>query len=456
MLFPKSISLKRRVLNAGAWSLAGYGLNLIIRLGSNLVMTRILVPEMFGVMAIALMVLVGLALFSDVGLKPSVIQSRRGNEAAFLNTAWTTQILRGLLLWFLALNISLLIYVSRYYDFIPKSSVYENPSLPYVIAILSFSSVISSFESTKILVASRDLSIANITKLDLSAQIAGLLVMIGWGLADASIWALVAGAISTASVRTFLSHVWLPGIKNCWQWEHKAFQEIIGLGKWIFLSSALYFFATNGDRMLLGGLVDAASLGTYVIAFVIFSSIDQVLTKIIVDVSFPALSEIIREQPAKLTDAYYKFHAIIASFAYFCCGFLLLAGHTIVALLYDVRYQQAGWILEILAVALLPLPLRIATQCFLALGAARVYFYLQAIRIVTLFLAVPAGFYLWGFKGALWGIVLSYFSSIPQTIFLAARRGLFDLRRELFALFAFIPGLISGEALNWAIVVIRH
>jgi O-antigen/teichoic acid export membrane protein len=156
MHFPNPTSLKQRVLRAGGWSLAGYSISLGIRFGTNLILTRLLVPEIFGVTAIASMVLVGLTLFSDVGLKPNVIQSRRGNEPIFLNTVWTTQILRGLFIWFFALGISLVIYFARHYDLVPKSIVYENPSLPYVIAVLSFGAVISSFESTKILVASRE------------------------------------------------------------------------------------------------------------------------------------------------------------------------------------------------------------------------------------------------------------------------------------------------------------
>src|SRR5262245_66533122 len=102
------ISLKKRVLKAGTWSLVGYGLSQAIRFGSNLLMTRLLVPEMFGVMAIATMLMIGLAMFSDAGLKQNVIQSNRGNDPAFLNTAWMIQILRGVLLWFFALCAALL------------------------------------------------------------------------------------------------------------------------------------------------------------------------------------------------------------------------------------------------------------------------------------------------------------------------------------------------------------
>ena len=119
---PAQISLKRRVLNAGIWSLAGYGCNQVLRFGSNLLMTRLLVPEMFGVMAIASVVMTGLAMFSDLGLKPSVVQSKRGNDPVFLNTIWVTQILRGLLLWFLALIASLLIYFANQIGMVPRAA----------------------------------------------------------------------------------------------------------------------------------------------------------------------------------------------------------------------------------------------------------------------------------------------------------------------------------------------
>ena len=94
------------MLAAGAWSLAGYAVSQVIRFGSNLIMTRLLVPEMFGVMAIATIVMVGLAMFSDLGLRQSIVQSRRGDDPAFLNTAWALQILRGLVLWAIALAIA--------------------------------------------------------------------------------------------------------------------------------------------------------------------------------------------------------------------------------------------------------------------------------------------------------------------------------------------------------------
>src|ERR1700716_1779097 len=130
-------TLKQRVLSGGAWSLVGYAASFVIRLGSNLFMTRQLLPEMFGVMAIASLVLAGLAMFSDVGLRPSVVQNKRGDGPVFLNTVWVTQILRGVVLSSFAISLSLLIPLAGRLDLVPRGSVYDNPNLPYVIAALS-------------------------------------------------------------------------------------------------------------------------------------------------------------------------------------------------------------------------------------------------------------------------------------------------------------------------------
>ncbi|MFN3500356.1 MAG: oligosaccharide flippase family protein, partial [Pannonibacter indicus] len=71
-----------------AISLAGTGGQQLLRLASNLALTRLLFPEAFGLMALIQTFMVGLQMFSDIGIRPSIIQNKRGEEADFLNTAW--------------------------------------------------------------------------------------------------------------------------------------------------------------------------------------------------------------------------------------------------------------------------------------------------------------------------------------------------------------------------------
>ncbi len=143
-------TLLQRALWAGGWTIAGQGAGQLIRLAGNLIMTRLLVPEMFGVMAIATMVTVVLWLLSDLGIRQNIVQSDRGEDAAFLDTAWVIQITRGWVQWLAALILSLALYLANAAYWLPADSVYVAPVLPWVIAVVSLTAVIQGFQSTKI------------------------------------------------------------------------------------------------------------------------------------------------------------------------------------------------------------------------------------------------------------------------------------------------------------------
>jgi O-antigen/teichoic acid export membrane protein len=440
--------LRHRVMRAGAWSVAGYGVSLVIRFGTNLVMTRLLAPDMFGVMAIASMIMVGLGLFSDIGLRQNVIQSPRGSEPAYLNTVWSMQIIRGLLLWAVAAVISAAILLAQRTGFMLAGSVYGTPSLPLVVTAISATALISGFDSTKLLEASRGLSLSKITQLDLMAQVGGLAVMLGWLIWDRSIWVLVAGSLGSTLTRTALSHWWLAGMPNQWHWERRAVHEIFHFGKWLFVSSVLGFFVNNGDRLLLGASVTASELGVYVIAFLIYSSAEQIIGKIIIDVIFPALSEVARERRHDLRTSYYKFHTLVAGFSYACAGALFVAAPSLITFLYDARYAQAGWVLHVLALALLTVPFRVATECFLAMGMPQLLSTSIAIRLVALFAGFPVGVHFFGFSGGVWAIVLSNFSWVPLQLVYKILYKLFDLKKELVALSYVLIGALAGKVIT--------
>ena len=74
----------------------GFGASHCLRLGFNLVITRILYPELFGLISLVYTIVSGLTFFCDVGITPAAVRDPRGGDRDFLNTAWTMQIVRGL------------------------------------------------------------------------------------------------------------------------------------------------------------------------------------------------------------------------------------------------------------------------------------------------------------------------------------------------------------------------
>jgi O-antigen/teichoic acid export membrane protein len=448
---PGRLSLKRRVFNASAWAFVGNGFILTVRFGSNLLMTRLLAPEMFGIMTIGSIVLVALAMVSDLGLKQSIVRSQRGHDPAFLNTAWVVQIAQGGFLWLAALAISTCIVLANQVGAFPLGSVYADPILPYVIAVLSSGVLIAGLGSTKAYEASRQLTLGRLVQIEIVSQIASLVLMLAWVSIDRSIWALVSGALFGTVARTCLSHFWLAGSANRWHWDRSAFQEMLHFGKWMFLSSILGFLVNNGDRVLLGGMIDTTLLGVYSIAYLMFSVIEQVLATLIGEVVFPAVSEILRERRGDLKDGYYGFQMVVASLTYASAGFLMGAGDAIVTLLYDHRYLQAGWMLQILAAGLLAVPWRSASLCFMALGQPQILSYTIAVRLVVLGIAAPLGFHALGIEGAIWGIVMAQLSAVPVIVVFMIKNALLDIRKELLLLLIVPLGVLVAKVAVLAI-----
>lgn len=448
MSSPDSTSLKKRVLRAGGWNTVGHGLGQVIRLGSNLVMTRLLAPEMFGVMAMATMATVILALLSDIGLGQNIVQSRRGDDPVFLDTAWVVQIIRGVIIWLIGLGLSMALHLANLGGIVPADSVYASPLLPLLIAVISFEAVISGFTSTKMATAGRNFDQKRIIQIRLISQVTALIVMIPTGVLSRSIWALVAGGLIAPLTTTVLSHSWISGHPNRFRWEGSARRELIGFGKWIFVSSVVSVLAMNGDRLLLGGFVDAHVLGFYAIATLMVGAIEGGVVRLFAHVWLPALSEIARNKPSRLREIYYKLRVPGDLLLLFLTGLLFSAGHLVIDLLYDPRYSAAGGMLQVLALSLFTVRYGVAHQIYLAVGMPRYLAVINVVRFVSLYTLVPLLYYVAGTQAAIWGIALHALATVPFVYRFNARLGLNDFRRELMVLAALPVGFLCGSALN--------
>ena len=123
-------SLRSRTIRGTLWTTGGYGASQVIRLGVNLVLTRLLHPQMFGLMTLVNIFVQGLQGFSDVGIGPAIIQSKRGDDPVFLNTAWTVQALRGLSLGAVATAIAW-----------PVAKLYGEPQLFWLLPVAGLAAV---------------------------------------------------------------------------------------------------------------------------------------------------------------------------------------------------------------------------------------------------------------------------------------------------------------------------
>lgn len=443
-------TLRQRALHAGSWALGGHVLGQVIRLGSNLLMTRLLVPEAFGLMGIVIVLMIGFALFSDLGIGQNIVRSSRGDDPLFLNTAWTLQVLRGIAIWLLALLISACLPLAVAAGWVRPGTVYADPLLPWVIAVYSLTSVIGGFASTKVATARRHMRLQGLTRIEIASQLIALLVMAVLAWWTHSIWALVVGSLVSALAGMLLGHVILPGATNRFAWNREAMQELISFGKWVFVSSMVGFLVINGDRLLLGGMINAQTMGLYTIAFLLVNSIQMIMSMGTGNVVFPALSEIARDRPHDLAAAANKFQRIGDLFLLTASGFLIIAGGSIVGILYDARYEGAGQMLCLLAVGTIGLRNQVVEQIYLALGKPEIGTITNVLRLLVLYIGLPVAFHYYQFAGALIAIIVSQFAGWPAAIYFKIKYRLMDFRIELLAVPPLVLGLLMGFAFRYA------
>lgn len=331
-------SLRIQALRGSAWTMGGYVAGMAMRLGGNIIVARLLFPEAFGVMGVVFAVMTGLTMFSDIGLGPGIIQHRRGNDPVFLRTAWTIQILRGFLIWLLAIPLAWPLY-----------RVNHEPVFLWLMPVAGLTMVLSGLQSVSLFTCKRRLDYARATILHVAAQFAGTVAMIAAVWAWPSVWALLAHGFVSLIVLLAGSHYYVPEVPMGLQWEPEAVGELIRFGRWIFLSTALTFLVSRLDVLILGGLVGMATLGLYNVAKNYSRVVVDALMTLSSAVLFPVYARMSAHDPERRRAQTFRLRAVILGVFLPPLCVLAVGGHLLVDFLYDARYAEAGWILELLA-----------------------------------------------------------------------------------------------------------
>ena len=387
--------LIRRSLAGGAWTLFAYGGAQVLRLVSNLVLTRLLAPEYFGQMALVIVFLIGVNMFSDLGLGPSVVQSARGADRRFLNTAWTIQCVRGAVIWLLCI-------VGAW----PFAHFYRDPMLVPLVVVTSLTAVISGLNSTKLLTALREISVGRVTLIELGSQILTVAFTVAYASVYSSVWALVNAALFGALLKMLASHYLIPGPQDRWDWDAAAVHELIGFGKWIFLSTVLSFVTNSAASLILGRFVSMTEVGVFSIAVTLANAVGLAYEQIGSKVLFPLYAKIKTEPLPRLRARVIKIR--LSTMALFVPPLWILSvfGQQVVNLLLDHRYHDGGWILRLFASCAIPSIVTSIGPFYLALGNSRLLTLNSAIRL-TLYIACAFGGLWWsGSHGLIVGIAV--------------------------------------------------
>ena len=444
---PAQVGLRARIVRAGSWMIGGQLISQVIRLATNIVLTKLLFPDAFGLMSVVNIMITALGLFSDIGVARSIVQSPRGEEPAMLDTAWTVQIIRGLLQAAGCVIAAFMFAIAIHFQWTKAGTVYADPRLPWILGVFAIVPTVSAFDSIKLALARRAMHLGVLTRIDMASQAASALCMVGVGLATHSIWTLIAGAFVSALTRFSISHLMLKGHRERVRIDKSALAELMSHGKWIFLSSILTFLAMNGDRVFLGAVIDSRYFGMYAIALLLINVPQGLASGVCGSIAYPALSEVVRQRRHALSSVLERFQWAYDGLMTLGVAALISAGPAIVAVIYDSRYRDAGWMLSILAAGTVGMRYQIVEQSYQALGTPKYLTLANCLRLVSLIAGVLLGQRFGGLHGALVGVALSQFAAWPLAIWFKARHGALTWRAEAL----FFPALVAGLGAGWCV-----
>ena len=384
------LGVPRSLIVRLGWTTLGYGGVQAIRLLNNIILTRLLAPPIFGLMALINAIRTGVELLSDVGIVQNIVSNPRGAEPDFQDTAWTLQAIRG---FFLAIACLVLA--------VPLGSFFNSHELTLLLPLASLFFIFNGFGSTAHGLIQKELKIARFSMFEVGFAFVTLVIHVVVVLITPTIWGLVLASVLTTAAAMIMTYLYFPGMRHRFMIDRAIVRQLFKFGKWVFLSSIVYFFAMNFDRLYFAKQITLSQLGIYGIARGLADMFSLLVLRCSNSVLFPTIAAA-GLAPIELRQKILRGRRTLLAAAAVAVGGFLAVAPAIVRLLYDPRYESAGPIVQILCVGLWFNTLA-ATNDSILLGLGRPAYPAMSntAKLLTYVLGVPLAFALFGFAAAI-------------------------------------------------------
>lgn len=282
-------SLTQRAGSALAWrglQLVGTQLVSFVR---TIILARLLLPEHFGVMAVALVTLQTTLTLTDLGMVPALVQAEEPDDRHY-DAGWTVGMLRSVL-------VAGIIFVAAPW----VASAFSQPDSVWVIRALALRPVLQASASIKSALLIKTLNFRALASMHLAAVLGEAVVAISLA-TSLGVWALVAGALAGAAVFSLTSYLLAPH-RPRFVMESGAIRPLVRFGRWIFLTGLLGTLASACLQLAISRKLGTASLGLYSLATRLAYLPGLVSSKLVAEVSFPLYARL-RAKPIELARAF--------------------------------------------------------------------------------------------------------------------------------------------------------
>jgi O-antigen/teichoic acid export membrane protein len=294
--------LKERTIRGGLARLCALGVGSLLRLGSLMVLARLLSPKDFGLVGMITAFTGVLGLFQDFGLSSAAVQRTNVTEEQISTLFWIN-VLLGALLGLIVLAMAPAI-----------AAFYHEPRLLAMTAVLASGFLVQAVGTQHSALLKRQMRFTSLAVISIVSSIVGITIAIGGAAAGYGYWALVAMAVTSPLVATFgfwLATGWFPGMPR----RRAGIRSMVHFGGTLTLNSLVAYIAYNAEKVMIGRFWGAEAIGIYGRAYQLIHMPTDNLNSAVGDVAFSALSRL-QDDPIRFK-------------SYFLKGFSLVLGLTL-------------------------------------------------------------------------------------------------------------------------------
>jgi lipopolysaccharide exporter len=321
--------LVARSITAAGWGLSGTALRIVLQVGAQVVLARILGPAQYGLFAIGVLVISLSSYFADSGVAYGLVQRTTVSELD-IRYVFTWQVIAGSLvtLTIIALAPTL-------------ARLFQEPRAESILKVLSSVSFISALSATSMNLLKRNLDHRNIQIGQVLAYAIGYVAIgIPLALTGLGVWSLVIAWLVVAMIQLiYFYHCVRHSLRPLLQFAHA--KSHMNFGGIVFLTNLVNWFITNVDKAIAARFFPGTDLGLYSTSFNLLNTPTTAISTNLQSVVFAASAQV-QGNATSIKRAYLKLLGLVCGIFLPAFGSAAVIADTLIIALYGPAWADAA------------------------------------------------------------------------------------------------------------------
>jgi O-antigen/teichoic acid export membrane protein len=282
----EKVALKSRVVNAVLWLGVTKVIGQAISWTITVYVARILSPDDYGLMGMAVVLTGFIILFNEIGLGSAIVQKKDLTDEDLSSIYWII----------LTLNIAL--YILTYFMAPVAALFFGEPRLTDIIRIIAINFIIVGIGSVSYYMLTREITFKRRSQAEFIGSMAGGVSTLIFAVKGFGVWSIVYGSLifeGTKNILYMAYYPWRPRLS----FSYSRIKGMVNFGLKVAVGRLFWYSYSNSDYLIGGKLLGKTLLGYYFLAFQLASMPMEKIVSLVTQVALPAFSEL-QNDPERL------------------------------------------------------------------------------------------------------------------------------------------------------------